>query len=152
MSIALSPDGQSMAFDSWKSGAGPNVWLVNVDGSNARQITHGIWEYEPKFSIDGRWLYYKDPLRANVSKISADGTGDVVEEPNRPVLSSSTVSPDGKLIAEIYKEGVDSHLRLVPSSGGKSIRDFPSITDANFSWTPDGHSIVYVDTPKEWRR
>src|SRR4051812_9534342 len=56
---AWSPDGTRIAFLSDRSGA-ENLWVMNVDGTDARQVTRNVEPYEyvsPAWSHDGRALF-----------------------------------------------------------------------------------------------
>ncbi len=53
----FSPDGEQIAFTSDRAG-GNNLWVIDADGSNPRQITHESFRLvnEPAWSPDGRFL------------------------------------------------------------------------------------------------
>ena len=37
-----------------------DVWIVNADGTDLRQLTHSTWhEFDPAFSPDGRFIAYR---------------------------------------------------------------------------------------------
>lgn len=62
---AYSPDGASIAFgrkylDEARWSFGRQLWLMNADGTNQRQITQdGIYNhYDFAWSLDGQWLAY----------------------------------------------------------------------------------------------
>jgi len=59
------------------------------------------------------------------------------------------VSPDGKLIACLYREGVNTPWRqaIIPFEGGEPLKifDFPGGT-TNFHWSKDSRSLIYPDT------
>ncbi len=60
----LSPDGQSVAYvvssiDAKEDKSTSHIWMVNIDGSNNRQITFSNEsESSPRFSPDGRYLSF----------------------------------------------------------------------------------------------
>lgn len=50
MSIDVSPDGQTLAFDLLG-----DLYLLPIDGGEARNIAAGLaWEIQPRFSPDGK--------------------------------------------------------------------------------------------------
>lgn len=54
---SISPNGQEVAFT--RTGGEHGIWLINVDGSNERNIfgeRHGF--FAPKWSPDGQWLLF----------------------------------------------------------------------------------------------
>ena len=57
-----SPDGKRIAYvRREKTGWNVNLWVVDSDGTNARQVSAGGgWA---SWSPDGRWLYYSPPTR-----------------------------------------------------------------------------------------
>ena len=60
----LSPDGQTVAYvvssiDAKEDKSTSHIWMVNIDGSNNRQITFSNEsESSPRFSPDGRYLSF----------------------------------------------------------------------------------------------
>lgn len=65
----FSPDGRHLAFISDRSGS-PNVWIMDKDGSNARQLSHlRAYSYDepvasPVWSPDGRTVFVSQKLGA----------------------------------------------------------------------------------------
>jgi TolB protein len=56
----FSPDGKQIAFASNRTGPAltGQIWLVNADGSDLRQISHGPWSHaQPAWSYDGKSIY-----------------------------------------------------------------------------------------------
>ncbi|GIK40948.1 MAG: hypothetical protein BroJett011_47810 [Chloroflexota bacterium] len=56
---ALSPDGQQVAFTRW--GPTEGVYLINIDGSNERQVHAGPQPKSPTWSPDGTQLVFNMP-------------------------------------------------------------------------------------------
>jgi tetratricopeptide (TPR) repeat protein len=54
-----SPDGGRIAFVSQENGS-DDIWLINADGSGARNITRNVWEWEkhPSWSPDSRRITF----------------------------------------------------------------------------------------------
>lgn len=75
-----SPDGSQLvvARGSWEHS---NLYVVDVDGSDLRQVTAGPGEAtQPVFSPDGRWIAYAarstdDDRHSYIVKIRTDGSG-----------------------------------------------------------------------------
>jgi TolB protein len=99
-------DGSKIVFESLREGNGTyNIWSINSDGANLKQITHDGGEY-PCWSPDGRWIAYSHNTSGEVPNsnydiyiIAADGG-----EPIQITISNDNEvrpdwSPDGKKIA-----------------------------------------------------
>jgi Tol biopolymer transport system component len=74
---AWSPDGKQIAFESDASG-NMEIYEMNADGSNIRQITHNtVWDEGPAWSPDGKKLAFShgaDNLHLDIWTMNADGT------------------------------------------------------------------------------
>jgi len=107
----FSPDGKRIAFTSDRGG-GDNIWIMNVDGSDKRQVTKEDFRLlnQPTWSPDGRFIAAKKHFTTGRSL----GTGEVwlyhvsggagvplVKKPNerhQKELGEPTYAPDGKSI------------------------------------------------------
>jgi len=107
----FSPDGSEIAFTS-DAGGGDNIWIMNADGSDARQLTKEDFRLlnNPYWSPDGDYIAAKKHLTTTRSA----GTGEiwlyhrnggggvaVVERPNeahQKALGEAAFSPDGRYI------------------------------------------------------
>ncbi|HWN99219.1 MAG TPA: S9 family peptidase, partial [Blastocatellia bacterium] len=64
--VQISPDGKSIVYavttsDLPRAKSVSNIWMMDIDGRNSRQLTHGEkGEGSPEFSPDGRWISYLD--------------------------------------------------------------------------------------------
>lgn len=119
---ALSPSGATIAFVSSRSGT-PRVWLMDMDGSNARALDTGSPEYVPEASP--RWSPSGDRLAfistrsgsAQVYSVAAGGgTSSQLSRETRGAFFPSW-SPDGRTV--IYTVATDGgRLMSVPATGG----------------------------------
>ncbi|MBU1378073.1 MAG: amidohydrolase family protein [Alphaproteobacteria bacterium] len=107
----FSPDGKRIAFTSDRGG-GDNIWIMNVDGSDKRQVTKEDFRLlnQPTWSPDGQFIAAKKHFTTGRSL----GTGEVwlyhvsggagvplVKKPNerhQKELGEPTYAPDGKSI------------------------------------------------------
>jgi imidazolonepropionase-like amidohydrolase/Tol biopolymer transport system component len=107
----FSPDGRRIAFTSDRGG-GDNIWIMNADGSDKRQLTKEDFRLlnQPSWSPDGRFIAAKKHFTTGRSL----GTGEVwlyhvsggagvqlVKKPNeqhQKELGEPIYSPDGKHI------------------------------------------------------
>jgi dipeptidyl aminopeptidase/acylaminoacyl peptidase len=76
---AWSPDGTLIAFESYRDGDS-DLYLMNADGSNVRQITNNTnWDEGPAWSPDGTRLAFTrayNPTDFNVWTMRVDGTDE----------------------------------------------------------------------------
>ncbi len=76
----FSPDGQSLAFVANHTG-NDEIWLMNQDGSNQRQVTYNEWQWDkhPSFSPDGQRIafYSNRSGPRQIWAMNADGSNQV---------------------------------------------------------------------------
>ncbi|HEX9964413.1 MAG TPA: amidohydrolase family protein [Allosphingosinicella sp.] len=107
----FSPDGRRIAFTSDRGG-GDNIWIMNADGSDKRQLTKEDFRllYQPSWSPDGRFIAAKKHFTTGRSL----GTGEVwlyhvsggagvplVKKPNeqhQKELGEPVFAPDGRSV------------------------------------------------------
>jgi dipeptidyl aminopeptidase/acylaminoacyl peptidase len=75
-SPSWSPDGRRIAFDSQGEDGRWDLWTIDVDGGAPRKLTqHPADENVPRWSRDGRWIYFtseRDGL-PGIWRVPADG-------------------------------------------------------------------------------
>src|SRR5688572_6967675 len=107
ISLDVSPDGQTIAFDMIG-----DLYLLSIGGGEARRITSGIaWDAMPTFSPDGREIAFISDRNGtkNVWVVRTDGTGlEMLTKEDGTGLFSPEWSPDGQYI--VY--------RVTPAYGG----------------------------------
>ncbi|MDQ3247335.1 MAG: amidohydrolase family protein [Pseudomonadota bacterium] len=106
-----SPDGTRIAFVSDRAG-GDNIWIMNADGSNRRQLTKEDFRLlnQPSWSPDGRYIVAKKHFTTarslgtgEVWLYHVDGGGGVLlvkrpDEKFQKELGEPTFAPDGKSV------------------------------------------------------
>jgi len=70
-----SPAGSQIVFLVTRAGQS-GLWTVHPDGSGLRPMVERGWE--PAWSSDGRWLYYRSPVTRYVQKVPVDGGEPIV--------------------------------------------------------------------------
>ncbi|HJZ82590.1 MAG TPA: DPP IV N-terminal domain-containing protein, partial [Pyrinomonadaceae bacterium] len=147
----VSMDGRYIFFSSNRSGAF-NIWRMDIDGSNAKQLTNGGSDFYPYPSPDGQWIVYQSGggqnSRPTLWKVSVDGnqssriTGENASVP--------VVSPDGQSIACRYRDEKSAAIRIaiIPFAGGPptTILDIPVVDWQRLRWSADGKSLTFIDT------
>jgi len=147
----VTADGQSVVFDSYRSG-NTQLWKVGIDGSNLRVFTS-----EPGFAADcsrtDQSVIYTTFGAGGfrIWKVAAEGS-DPVQVMDK-FASTPSISPDGKLIACYYVSDTTraTKLGIFSVEGGEPISQFDLLTNAgsgspSVRWMPDGRAVVYIAT------
>ena len=167
----FSPDGKRSAFTSDRGG-GDNIWIMNADGSDKRQVTKEDFRLlnQPSWSPDGRFIVAKKHFTTGRSL----GTGEVwlyhvsggngvalVKKPNeqhQKELGEPIYAPDGKHIyftrnvtpGPIFQYAQDSNTQLfdIERYDLDTGEIEPIVTGAGGSVrpspSPDGKMIAFV--------
>jgi len=143
------PDGRRIAFSTAFMGGKPvlNVWRMDANGTNAKQLTHGKVDQFPMCSSDNRWVFYTDAASGGkLNKVSIDG-GDPERVSEQIVGGPTDLSPDGKLITFYTFHIADpkAKLAVVSTDTGKtvSLLDPERPPHGLVRFSPDGKALVY---------
>ena len=144
--VAVSPDGQSLAFDSNRSG-NQDVYVRPLIGGPAVQVTdHPSDEFVSDWSPDGEWLTGHGFRAGNrdVFVVRADGTGFQIVDDSPLHQRYPDWSPDGRSLVFQSSLAEGSSLQ-VSSSDDRSTWSEPQlvIPGAKARWSPDGTSIAF---------
>jgi serine/threonine protein kinase len=135
---------------------GKNIWRVDSDGSNPKQLTHDRKAGTPICSPDGKWVYFlneKAPLAIERVPIEG-GTPEVISAslvPNAEIVYGLSLTPDRKLLAfsltrrETHKKQI-ALVSLDQEDGGSTSRFLdadPRISN-HPEFTPEGIAVVYA--------
>jgi Tol biopolymer transport system component len=144
---SLSPDGQQVAFN-YNAGQGPDLFVVNVDGTGLHQITNDQGSFFPRWSSDGARIVFTAfaGLRnAVIATIPADGSG------SRTVLTSDVwesvggfYTPDGKQIIFGSQMGGFVSAVWIMNADGSHQRRLTAAAVRAGPWgvSPDGKHIL----------
>jgi TolB protein len=159
--LAWSPDGRKIAFVGSPPGLAAALYVMNVDGSGLRRLTHSRRSEEvafPSWSSDGRKIAFfrmESPQALDsLYVVNVDGSGErrVTRAVVRPARSNyRAFSPDSRRIA---------FARYVPALSG-SVEAFVVDTDGSGLrnvtrewgvdgipvWSPDGRKFAFVSWP-----
>src|SRR3989304_5956605 len=167
----FSPDGKQIVFikktdntekmkkgEFWhKTPYSLNLWLMNSDGKNRRQLTSGtVQDFAPRFTPDGKSVFFVSNRRNgrwDIWSVNTDGSSlnRITEtEGNTGLWERSHYpfpTPDGKGMVFIiykkshgsvwYKDMESGNIRRITSGGFGD--DFPMVS-------PDGKEIIFKST------
>jgi serine/threonine protein kinase len=150
------PDGRFIVF-MWANHAANkkvNVWRVDTDGSNPKQLTYGATDVGAVCSQDGMWVYYENLDTLQLFRVPIDGgTPEVVQDTGGLFTSQGLgLSSDGKLLVFLATSNDPKmpvgKLVLVPLDAGPKpqvqfLDPDPRIAN-NPQFTPDGKALVYL--------
>jgi eukaryotic-like serine/threonine-protein kinase len=142
------PDG-TILFASGVFGAA-NIFRVNADGSNRRQLTTEGTNGAPSCSADGKWVVFNASHGGDYTLWKIPLEGGAPEQITNYASAYPTVSPDGKWIAfQDFAEPRASKIAVIPFSGGQPVRTFDFAISAVagypvIHWTNDGRALTYV--------
>jgi TolB protein len=133
---AWSPDGTRIAFTSYRSG-GPAIWVMNADGSDARQLTsHGDHiDALPTWSPDNRSIAFQrnSPQGTRIGIVSVDdGALRFMALPSD--ASAPAWSPDGKYLAVLSAPDGERDVFVVTPAGRITARVRRPGEDYNPAW------------------
>ena len=143
---SISPDGHQIIFN-YNAGEGPDLFVINVDGSGLRQITNDHGSFWPRWSPDGKRIVFTTfaGLRSVViATMPADGG-------ERKILTSDLwesvggfYTPDGKqIIFGSQMGGFVSAAWIMNADGSHQRRLTPAALKAQpWGVSPDGKHIV----------
>jgi TolB protein len=154
-----SPDGKELAYSVQPQPGIENVWVMNANGSDKRQLTHlpaGNDANAAKWSPDGKKIAYFVRTRhgddGNVWVMNADGSGaHALTQKTGWGRNDPTWSPDGGQIAYtdpaanntagsigIFDLATGTERRLNPPIG--SLFQYPA-------WSPNGEQLTFFVAP-----
>lgn len=143
-SVAVSPDGKKVAFDSWSMTprTSPTMYVMNIDGTNVQKLTGGSM---PTWSKDGSQLAFSssgaqilDVEDGGTTRIAANGWG-------------AQWSPDGKSIAFTIRRQIavydvaSKETQIILTEADHKYRQIYW----NMSWSPDSQKLCFKGTTAE---
>lgn len=133
-----------------------NVWRINSDGSNLRQLSKGRQDWTVECSPDSKWAYWTNNTTNRAERVSVDGgspetvPGSVVPH---AIIGGHDLdfSPDGKSLAFLVVTAEGTHgakitLVSLDAGAGPQVRYLNpnlAISSHGLRFTPDGKGVVY---------
>ncbi|MBK8020161.1 MAG: PD40 domain-containing protein [Chloroflexi bacterium] len=147
-----SPDGQWLAFVSWRDG-NADIFRARADGSEVRNLTQDpAWDISPSWSPDGQSIAFFSvrSLYRNLFVMKPDG-GDLRQLTDTQELSTGTFwhapawSPDGSMLAIQTSIDRDNEIVIVGRDGAPAMQlTRAGRSDVLPAWLPDGERLLFM--------
>ena len=144
---AWSPDGQTIAFSSDRSGSS-QVFLMNADGSGQSPLTSDGARH-PAWSPDGAKIAFMSSanFETDIFVMNADGSDVTQLTTASGIDANPDWSPDGTKIAFNSDRSGERHIHVMNADG----TEVTQLTTGNSfdiapAWSPDGEKIAFYST------
>ena len=149
MEPAVSPRGDFIAFTQEDAPGQKNVWRVDRDGGNLKQLTEGEENFRPAVVPDGQWVVFTSRHGSKFVLMKVPSGGGPASQLTDYNSYFPSVSPDGKWIACWYfpDQNQPTRLAIVPFAGGQPAKviPMPLSIGGNLQWTPDGRAVAFLN-------
>jgi eukaryotic-like serine/threonine-protein kinase len=124
-----------------------NLWRMDSDGTNLKQLTFGPNESDPECSRDGQWIVYVDHGdNKAIKRVSIEGG-----EPEtliKEAIGAWSLSPDGKTIVSMEVREMDHRLVLNLYSIENKTTNYHDLdqraSPSPLAFAPDLKAVVYL--------
>lgn len=137
---------------------GAEIWVVNPDGTDARNITNtpDALEYDPSWSPDGTKIVYtrfddEFDFESDIWVMDADGSNQTRLTTSTDPEFQADWSPDGsQLVYAAYTEGevitsqADLFVMNADGSNPTNVTAGQDTDEIDPAWSPDGDRIVFA--------
>ncbi|MFI5098139.1 MAG: protein kinase [Candidatus Acidiferrales bacterium] len=128
-------------------GTSANLWRMDLNGTNQKQLTIGRNDREPACAKDGNWVYYVDNAdNRYVKRVSVDGGSP--ETVVKYAVGAYGLSPDGKDIVSFEVRELDHKLMLRVDNVETHQMTYSDIDQRalpnELAYVPDGKGVVYL--------
>lgn len=143
----FSPDGTKIAFSRKVGAAAPTLWVINTEGTNARELstlpsasTNPIsWSPDgTRIAFVSNGVVYTVALAGGTTNLCAWTSG---------VCSSPAWSPDGVRVALVLYANANSEIYTVNAADGSNptnATNAAASSEISPAWSPDGTAIAFT--------
>ena len=140
----VSPDGRYIVFLSNRDDQ-EHLWRIDIDGKHPLELTHGTSDRQPTFTPDSQAVIFRSSSPSKLFRVGIDG-GEPALLIDKAAFDPN-VSPDGKVVACVYRPAPDIKSKIaifaIGGSEPKFISDLPAYY-GRLQWTPDGGGLAYA--------
>jgi TolB protein len=140
---AISPDGAQIIYTQISDSVA-SLWLMNRDGSGARQLIRQAWD--PEWSPDGEWILFASDRAGSVQLWRVRAAGDQLEQLTSManLRGRSDWSPDGAWLATYAGEPWQREIVIIHLIDGSVQRLTDGGNNLAPSFSPDGEWIAFT--------
>lgn len=83
----LSPDGKTLVYYSYRNDSLPDIYILDMDSQQETRLTfdYGAWDLNPKWSVDGQYIYFSSDRAGSMSIYRMNKNGDHLQRITFPV-------------------------------------------------------------------
>src|ERR1700683_1703701 len=159
-SVSVCPDGRTLLLSliGQEGGNSTNIWRINADGTNLKQLSNGKRDRISQCSRDSKWAYYVNANDSRVERVPVDG-GTPEALPGTPIPHALILdryfdlSPDGKtavFLIALLGTNAAHKIAVVPLDAGNRpkvrLLDPHSAIWYPMRFAPDGKALIYPIT------
>ncbi|HNH82777.1 MAG TPA: protein kinase [Acidobacteriota bacterium] len=143
----FSPDGSKIAFEKWRQGTNPDIWMVDADGNHQTQLTTDpAVETIPSWSPDSSKIYFRSNREGQQAfwSIVPESRKETLLQKFEKDTDFPRLSPDGTMVAfNSKRDGTTTNVWLVPIEGGQPKQITFDQESLGFPcWSPDGKWVA----------
>ena len=134
---------------------GGDIWRMNGDGSNVRQLTRtSAFDFQPTLSADRQWVIFTSDSAATYSKqyrlfiMRTDGSALEQLTESSGFEADPAYSPDGTRMAFVSnRDGNDELYIMTLATGAVQRLTNTAAAEQTPAWSSDSSRIVFAATP-----
>jgi serine/threonine protein kinase len=137
-------------------GSAANIWRIDADGTNLKQLSFGAGDVGPTCSLDSPWVYYRNVVNQRIMRVPIEGgDSEIVPGTGSPGfilgVPGMGLSQDGKYLAYVaMKSGEHGELKIAvvdlmgASEPRARVLDADPRVVAETRFTSDDKCVVYI--------